>query len=120
MLASSRFHALAYTVAGEHGRPAKSVAIVTCMDARINVESLFGLRTGDAHIIRNAGGSVTDDVLRSLLVSQRVLGTREILLLHHTDCGMMRINETELVGQLEQQARVKLPFALGSFPDLEQ
>src|ERR1700693_4557601 len=87
MVSSSKVHAWAYTTAGEHGRPAKGVAIVACMDARINVESMFGLRTGDAHIIRNAGGIVTDDVLRSLLISQRLLGTREILLLHHTACG---------------------------------
>src|SRR5947208_17089080 len=106
MVSSSRVHAWAYTTAGEHGRPAKGVAIVACMDARINVESMFGLPTGDAHIIRNAGGIVTDDVLRSLLISQRLLGTREILLLHHTDCGLMRLNDSQLVPQLEREAGV--------------
>jgi len=120
MVSSSKVHALAYTTAGTHGRPAKGVAIVSCMDARINVESLFGLRSGDAHIIRNAGGIVTDDVLRSLLLSQRLLGTREILLLHHTDCGLMRLNETQLAPQLEREAGVKLPFTLGAFTDLDE
>jgi len=120
MVSSSRIHAWAYTTAGEHGRPAKGVAIVACMDARINVESMFGLPTGDAHIIRNAGGIVTDDVLRSLLISQRLLGTREILLLHHTDCGLMRLNESQLVPQLEREAGIKLPFTLGAFTDLDE
>jgi len=116
MVSNSKIHALAYTTAGERGRPAKGVAIVSCMDARINVESLFGLRTGDAHVIRNAGGIVTEDVLRTLLISQRVLGTREIMLLHHTDCGMLRLNES----QLEREAGGKLPFNLGAFTDLDE
>jgi carbonic anhydrase len=120
LVSSSKVHAWAYTTAGEHGHPAKGVAIVACMDARINVESMFGLRTGDAHIIRNAGGIVTDDVLRSLLISQRLLGTRAILLLHHTDCGLMRLNESQLVPQLEREAGVKLPFTLGAFTDLDE
>jgi carbonic anhydrase len=90
------------------------------MDARINVESLFGLRSGDAHIIRNAGGIVTDDTLRSLLISQRLLATREIMLLHHTDCGMVRLDESQLVPKLEQEVGTKLPFKLGAFRDLEQ
>jgi carbonic anhydrase len=120
LVASSRVHAVAYTAAGAHGRPAKAVAIVSCMDARINVESLFGLRSGDAHIIRNAGGIISDDVLRSLLISQHLLGTREILLLHHTDCGMMRLDEGHLIPQLEREAGVVLPFALGGFTDLDE
>jgi len=120
MVSSSKVHAWPYTTAGAHGRPAKGVAIVSCMDARINIESLFGLPSGDAHIIRNAGGVVTDDVLRSLLISQHLLGTREILLLHHTDCGLMRLNETQLVPQLEREAGVKLPFKLGAFTDLDE
>lgn len=120
MVSSSKVHAWPYTAAGEHGRPAKGVAIVGCMDARINIESMFGLRTGDAHIIRNAGGIVTDDVLRSLLLSQHLLGTREILLLHHTDCGLMRLNETRLIPELEREAGVKLPFMLGAFADTDE
>lgn len=116
---NSKVHALAYTTAGTHGRPARGVAIVACMDARINVESLFGLRSGDAHIIRNAGGIITEDTLRSLLISQRLLGTREILLLHHTDCGLMRLNEAQLVPELEREAGAKLAFKLGAFTDLD-
>jgi len=117
---NSKVHALAYSSAGPHGRPAKGVAILACMDARINVESLFGLRTGDAHIIRNAGGIVSEDALRSLMLSQRLVGTREILLLHHTDCGLMRVNETQLTSQLEREAGARLPFKVGAFSDLDQ
>lgn len=120
LIRNSRVHALAYTTAGTHGRPAKAIAILTCMDARINVESLFGLRSGDAHIIRNAGGIVTEDTLRSLLVSQRLLGTREIMLLHHTECGLLRLNETQLIPKLERETGAKLPFTLGAFTDLDE
>jgi carbonic anhydrase len=119
LVSNSRIHAMAYTTAGVHGRPARSIAIVTCMDARINVESLFGLRTGDAHIIRNAGGIITDDALRSLVISQRLLGTREILLLHHSDCGLMRLDETKFARQVEQEMGQRLPFKLGGFSDLD-
>src|SRR2546427_11845241 len=109
MVPGSGVHAWGYTTGGEPGRPAKGVAIVACMDARINVESMFGLPTGAAHIIRNAGGIVTDDGLHSQLISQRLLGTREILRLHHTDCGLMRVNEAQLVPQPARGAGCKLP-----------
>jgi carbonic anhydrase len=120
LLWNSKLHALSFGDAALHGQPAKGVAIVTCMDARIHVEALLRLRPGDAHVIRNAGGIVTADVLRSLALSQRLLGTREVGLLHHTDCGMMTFKEQDLASQMEREAGVKLPFKLGAFSDLEE
>ncbi len=117
---NSKLHALAFGEATRHGRPAKGVAIVSCMDGRINVEALLRLNPGDAHVIRNAGGIVTEDVLRSLVLSQRLLGTREVLVLHHTDCAMMTFTERELSAQLEREMGAKLPFALGAFSDMEE
>ena len=100
--------------------PAKQLAIVACMDARIDVYRILGLKPGDAHVIRNAGGSVTEDVLRSLVVSQHALGTREVLLIHHTECGMLELDENELKAQIEQKAGTAPPFDLESFPDLRE
>lgn len=99
--------------------PAKHVAVVTCMDARIDVFGVLGLKEGDAHIIRNAGGVVTEDVIRSLTISQRVLGTCEIVLIHHTDCGMLSVSNGELQDQIEADAGVRPSFDLGAFDDLE-
>jgi carbonic anhydrase len=101
------------------GPPVKEAAIVACMDARLCLESLLGLRPGDAHVMRNAGGIVTDDVLRSLLISQRLLGTREVMLIHHTDCGMMTFSDAALSSEIESQVGVRLPFQLGAFTDLD-
>jgi carbonic anhydrase len=99
--------------------PAKHLAIVTCMDSRIDVFDVFGLNVGDAHVIRNAGGVVTDDVLRSLVLSQRALGTREIVLMHHTDCGLQKIREDELRAMLEAETGTALPYAFGAFDDVD-
>jgi carbonic anhydrase len=99
--------------------PAKRVAVVACMDARLNPYGLLGLSEGDAHVIRNAGGVVTDDVVRSLLISQRLLGTREVILIHHTDCGMLTFRDDELKEQVEADTGVRPPFALEAFPNLE-
>jgi carbonic anhydrase len=103
----------AYAARFEHGDlpipPAKRIAIVACMDARLNVFGLLGLVEGDAHVIRNAGGVVTDDEIRSLAISQRLLGTREIVLIHHTECG----------GTLEKETGVKPTWAAESFADLD-
>lgn len=99
--------------------PAKHLAIVTCMDSRIDVFDLFGLGVGDAHVIRNAGGIITDDALRSLVLSQRALGTREIVLVHHTDCGLQKIREDELRAQLEDETGARLPYAFGAFDDVD-
>jgi carbonic anhydrase len=99
--------------------PAKHLAIVTCMDSRIDVFDLFGLNVGDAHVIRNAGGLVTDDVLRSLVLSQRALGTREIVLVHHSDCGLQKIREDELQETLRAETGESPPYAFGAFDDVD-
>jgi carbonic anhydrase len=100
--------------------PAKQIAIVTCMDARLSPYVMLGLSEGDAHVIRNAGGVITDDEIRSLVISQRLLGTREVMLIHHTDCGMLTFSEEEVKGQIQEEIGIKPPFALESFTDLEE
>lgn len=97
--------------------PSLEVAIVACMDARIDVYSLLGLSLGEAHVIRNAGGVVTDDVLRSLLISQRLLGTREIILIHHTDCGMLTFRDDDVKQDVYRETGVRPSFALEAFDD---
>jgi carbonic anhydrase len=99
--------------------PAKGVAVVACMDARLNVFAMLGLREGDAHVIRNAGGVITDDEIRSLAISQRLLGTSEIILIHHTDCGMLTFTDDEVKQQIQDEVGIKPEFALEAFPDLE-
>jgi carbonic anhydrase len=100
--------------------PGRQVAVVACMDARLNVYGLLGLREGEAHVIRNAGGVVTDDVIRSLTISQRLLGTREVILVHHTDCGMLTFKDDEVKADIEADTGLKPPFALEAFPDVDQ
>ncbi len=100
--------------------PAKQIAIVTCMDARLSPYVMLGLSEGDAHVIRNAGGVITDDEIRSLVISQRLLGTREVMLIHHTNCGMLTFSEEEVKGQIQEEVGIKPPFALESFTDLEE
>ena len=99
--------------------PAKHVAVVACMDARLDVHKILGLQEGDAHVIRNAGGAVTDDAIRSLVISQRLLGTNEIILIHHTDCGMLTFKDDDLKRQIESEVGIRPAFALDAFPDLE-
>jgi carbonic anhydrase len=99
--------------------PKLGVAIVTCMDARIDPGRLFGLGPGDAHVIRNAGGVVTDDVIRSLLVSQRMLGTRAVMLIHHTRCGGLGLQEEAVKAQLAAEVGMRPTFALEGFSDLD-
>jgi carbonic anhydrase len=99
--------------------PARHVAIVTCMDSRIDAFAIFGLQTGEAHIIRNAGGLVTDDVLRSLVVSQRVLQTREVILVHHTNCGLHGADEAAMRAAIRTETGAEPPYAFGAFPDLD-
>jgi carbonic anhydrase len=99
--------------------PAKQVAVVACMDARLDVSKLLGLEEGDAHVIRNAGGVVTDDEIRSLAISQRLLGTREIVLIHHTDCGMLTFKDDEFREQIEQETGVRPEWAAEAFQDLD-
>ncbi len=100
--------------------PARKVAVVACMDARLNPYGLLGLSEGDAHVIRNAGGVVTDDAIRSLAISQRLLGTEEIVLIHHTDCGMLTFSDDEFRNQLAQDTGVKPPWAAETFSDLDE
>ena len=100
--------------------PGKGVAVVACMDARLNVYGLLGLREGEAHVIRNAGGVATDDVIRSLTISQRLLGTREVVLIHHTDCGMLTFKDDAVKADIEDETGVRPPFALEAFPDVDQ
>src|SRR5215471_18764312 len=100
--------------------PARHVAIVACMDARLDVHELLGLDEGDAHVIRNAGGAVTDDAIRSLAISQRLLGTNEIILIHHTDCGMLTFTDDAVKKQIEDETGVRPAWAAESFTDLDQ
>ena len=100
--------------------PAKGLAVVACMDARLNVYGMLGLEEGDAHVIRNAGGVITDDEIRSLMISQRLLGTHEIILIHHTDCGMLTFSDDELKGQIQEEVGIKPQFPLETFADLEE
>jgi carbonic anhydrase len=99
--------------------PAKQIAAVVCMDARLETGALLGLVEGDAHVIRNAGGVVTDDVIRSLTISQRLLGTREVMLIHHTDCGMLTFTDADLKQQILDDTGVKPPFDMEAFTDLD-
>jgi len=100
--------------------PARGVAIVVCMDARLDVHKILGLEEGDAHDIRNAGGVITDDEVSSLTISQRLLGTREVILIHHTDCGMLTFSDDELKQQIHEEVGVKPHFSMESFSDLEE
>jgi carbonic anhydrase len=94
--------------------------VVACMDARLDVHKILGLGEGDAYVIRNAGGVITDDEIRSLTISQRLLGTREIILIHHTDCGMLTFKDDELKAQIHEDVGLKPHFSMESFSDLEE
>jgi carbonic anhydrase len=100
--------------------PARKVAILACMDARLNPYGLLGLHEGDAHVIRNAGGVVTDDEIRSLAISQRLLGTEEIILIHHTDCGMLTFSDDEFRRSIQDDTGIKPEWAAEAFPDLDE
>jgi carbonic anhydrase len=100
--------------------PGKKVAIVACMDARVNPYGIFGLSEGDAHVIRNAGGAITDDAIRSLAISQRLLGTEEIILVHHTDCGMLTFTDEGFARQIQADTGIRPPWAAEAFPNLEE
>jgi carbonic anhydrase len=100
--------------------PGKHVAIVACMDARLNPYGLLGLQEGDAHVIRNAGGVITDDEIRSLAISQRLLGTEEIILIHHTDCGMLTFTDDEFKRSVQDEVGIKPEWAAEAFPDVDE
>jgi carbonic anhydrase len=116
-------NASAYSESFESGDlplpPARRIAIVACMDARLNPYALLGLHEGDAHVIRNAGGVITDDEIRSLAISQRLLGTEEIMLIHHTDCGMLTFRDDDFRRQVQQDTGIKPEWPAESFDDLE-
>ena len=100
--------------------PAKKVAVLACMDARLNPYGALGLEEGDAHVIRNAGGVVTDDEIRSLAISQNLLGTEEIVLIHHTDCGMLTFTDDEFKQKLQEETGEKPEWSVETFPDLDE
>ncbi|MHB1834167.1 MAG: beta-class carbonic anhydrase [Solirubrobacteraceae bacterium] len=121
LLATNRRLAAAQDATGPvpDAAPGLRVAIVACMDARLDPAAALGLGSGDAHVIRNAGGAVTEDVIRSLTISQRLLGTREVMLVHHTRCGMQSFTEAELHDAIEREAGVRPPWAAEAFGDLD-
>ena len=100
--------------------PARKIAIVACMDARLNPYGLLGLQEGDAHVIRNAGGVITDDEIRSLAISQRLLGTEEIVLIHHTDCGMLTFTDDDFKHSIQEETGIKPEWAVEAFPNVEE
>ena len=100
--------------------PAKHVAVVACMDARLDVYRILGLNEGEAHVIRNAGGVVTDDEIRSLTISQRLLGTQEIILIHHTDCGMLTFTDDDFKKSIQDETGIKPSWSAEAFPDLDE
>jgi carbonic anhydrase len=100
--------------------PAAKVAVLACMDARLDVHRILGLEEGEAHVIRNAGGVVTDDAIRSLCLSQRLLGTEEIILIHHTDCGMLTFTDDQVKAQIQADTGIRPPFAFDAFSNLEE
>ncbi len=112
-------YAAGFAAGGRHAPPAMALAVVACMDARLSIHALLGIAEGDAHVIRNAGGVVTDDALRSLLISQRLLGTREVMLIHHTDCGMMTFRDDDVKDAVQADTGLRPAFALEAFSDLD-
>jgi carbonic anhydrase len=120
LLANNEAFARATAEEGLDAPPRLRVAVVACMDARVDVFAALGLERGDAHVIRNAGGIVSDDVIRSLAVSQRKLGTREVMLVHHTQCGMQGLDGDAFRAELRADAGAEPPFGAGAFADLEE
>ena len=119
LLANAEAYASTFDKGGVPRAPAGHVVVVGCMDARLNLFSILGLAEGDAHVLRNAGGVITDDVVRSLALSQRLQGTTEIVLIHHTDCGMLTFTDDELGDEIEDEVGIRPPFALEAFADLD-
>ncbi len=100
--------------------PSRKVAVLACMDARLDIHKILGLEAGEAHVIRNAGGVATEDAIRSLLISQRLLGTEEIVLIHHTDCGMLTFTDDALRKEIQSETGIRPPFALEGFQNIEE
>jgi carbonic anhydrase len=119
LLRGNERYAAAFDRGDLSGRPSKRLAVVACMDARIDVHRILGIEEGDAHVIRNAGGVVTEDVIRSLLISQRLLGTEEVVLVHHTECGMLSFTDDAVRQEVLEETGIRPPFALEAFGDLD-
>jgi carbonic anhydrase len=119
LIENNRQYAGSFDKGGLPMPPARKLAVLACMDARLDLHKMLGLAEGDAHVIRNAGGVVTDDAIRSLVISQRLLGTEEIVLVHHTDCGMLTFADDEVKAQIESETGIRPPFALEAFPEVE-
>ena len=117
LLANNADYAKTFDFRGMSVAPARRAAIVACMDSRMPIFGILGLVRGDAHIIRNAGGVVTDDVIRSLCLSQRAMGTREIILMHHTDCGLQKVSEDSFKTELEEELGIRPHWSVESFDD---
>jgi carbonic anhydrase len=120
LLANAEAYAARFDMGDLPLPPAKRLAIVACMDARLDPQRLLGLQEGDAHVIRNAGGVITDDAIRSLAISQRLLGTEEIILIHHTDCGMLTFTDDEFRRTVQADTGIKPEWAAESFSDLDE
>ncbi len=120
LLDNNRAYAASFDKGDLQLPPAKPVVVVACMDARLIPTRVLGLNEGDAHVIRNAGGAVTDDVIRSLTISQRLLGTQEVILIHHTDCGMLTFADDDLKRQVQADTGIRPPFAFEAFRNLEE
>lgn len=120
LLARAEEHAARFPGSGPGGHEKPRAAVVACMDHRVDVWRIFGLEPGEVQVVRNAGGVVTDDVIRSLVVSQRLLGTEEILLVHHTRCGMLGFRDEDLLRDLEAETGSRPAWAPGAFSDLEE
>jgi carbonic anhydrase len=120
LLANAARYAAAFDKGDLPLPPGKQVAVLACMDARLNVYGLLGLQEGDAHVIRNAGGVVTADERRSLAISQRLLGTREIILIHHTDCGMLTFTDDAFKESIQAEVGIKPDWSAESFSDLDE
>lgn len=119
LVKNNESYAATFTKSGLQGAPGKRLAVLACMDARLDVHKILGLEEGDAHVIRNAGGIANDDAIRSLVISQRLLGTNEVILIHHTDCGMLTFTDDEIKSQIEAETGIRPPFALDAFTDVE-
>lgn len=119
LVANNRHYAANFAKGDLPMPPGKKVAVLACMDARLDPARVLGLEVGDAHVIRNAGGVASEDAIRSLVISQRLLGTEEIIIVHHTDCGMLTFTDGAVKDAIEQETGIRPSFALEAFPDLE-
>jgi carbonic anhydrase len=119
LIENNRRHASSFQKGHLPMPPARKLAVLACMDARLDLHKILGLEEGDAHVIRNAGGVATDDAIRSLVISQRLLGTEEIVLVHHTDCGMLTFSDDDVKAQIESETGIRPHFSLEAFSEVE-